>query len=346
MGVMRSIDIPVFIVIDEQILSELSEILKDSNLYFRKSLVVHGEPPLDEIAEKVSSSLDSSVRIKVSQNTIDTVTKIEEMIEEVRPDVIIGVGGGKTLDPAKLASTRMQVGFISIPTVLSHDGISSPVAVIYYGKEAKSVGVRMPLGVIVDIEVIKKAPLRGVKAGIGDLLSNISAAEDWIFAEKKGKERIDPFALTLARTPALNFLKTDYNSLGDKMLIKDLAEGLIMSGIAMGIAGSSRPASGAEHLISHALDKILPEPRYHGEQVGIATIFTLYMHGKEEWVKVKEFYKKLEIAYTPEKLGITKDDFLKAVEIAPETRRGRFTILDIKGKEKEYISQVYDRVFG
>ncbi len=345
MALMRSIDIPIFLQISKNILTEIVEILKDANLYFRRVLIVYGDPPLNEIADRIAESFEFSFKIHISSNGFDKVIEIEKAVEDVRPDVIIGVGGGRTLDPAKLASTRRQIGFVSIPTILSHDGISSPVAVINYGNEIKSVGVRMPLGIIVDIDVIKNSPKRGLRAGIGDLLSNISALEDWLLAEKNNKEKIDPFAFLLAKIPAENFLKTDYEGLKDERLIKELAEGLILSGIAMGIAGSSRPASGAEHLISHALDSILKEPAYHGEQVGIASIFTLFMHENDAWKTLKNFYHRLSLPQKPEDIGIEKKVFLEAVLLAPNTRKGRFTILDIKGKDKKYLEEVYRTVY-
>ncbi|UCG92033.1 MAG: iron-containing alcohol dehydrogenase, partial [candidate division WOR-3 bacterium] len=124
-----------------------------------------------------------------------------------------------------------------------------------------------------------------------------------------------------------------------------LSEGLILSGIAMGIAGNSRPASGAEHLISHGLDTILKNRGLHGVQSGIATIFSLGLRGSDGWRDIKDFYKKLNLPQKPEDIGVSKDIFLEAVKIAPSTRTGRFTILDIKGKDRKLLSDVYDNVY-
>ena len=130
----------------------------------------------------------------------------------------------------------------------------------------------------------------------------------------------------------------------DEHSIRLVIEALIASGIAMGIAGSSRPASGAEHLISHGLDKILKNRGLHGTQSGIATIFSLCLRGSDGRKEIKKFYKKLSLPQKPEDIGITKEMFLEAVKIAPSTRKNRFTILDIKGKDKKLLSDVYDEV--
>jgi glycerol-1-phosphate dehydrogenase [NAD(P)+] len=295
--------------------------------------------------KKPIEPLMSSKQLHVINNSIDEVKRLEQEMHAETPDFVIGIGGGRVLDPAKLASTHVGVSFISIPTTLSHDGIASPVSVIDYGNEVQSIYARMPFGVIVDTEIIRKSPSQNIGAGIGDLLANISAAEDWQLAERHDKARVDYFALLLARTPALNLLKTDYNDLKDEHLLNDLSEGLILSGIAMGITGNSRPASGAEHLISHGLDKILNNRGLHGTQAGIATIFSLGLRGSDEWKDIKKFFKRLNLPQAPEDIGVSKDMFLEAVKIAPTTRTGRFTILDIEGADKKLLSDVYDEVY-
>lgn len=344
-ALMRHIDIPIIVKIDKNPLNNLVAILEEFGLVRKRSLIIHGAKSSEEITRKVTAPLECSKRLRVVNNSIEEVKRLEKEIHKENPDFVMGIGGGRVLDPAKLASINAGVSFISIPTTLSHDGIASPVSVIDYGNEVQSIYARMPFGVIVDISVIQKSPSQNIGAGIGDLIANISAAEDWQLAEKDGKAKVDYFALMLARTPALNLLKTDYRDVRDEMLLEDLSEGLILSGIAMGIAGNSRPASGAEHLISHGLDKISKNRGLHGTQAGIATIFSLGLRGSDGWRDIKDFYKKLSLPQRPEDIGVSKDMFLEAVKIAPTTRTGRFTILHIKGKDKKLLSDVYDNVY-
>lgn len=342
---MRDIDIPTIFKIDKDLLNNFSDILKEFNLEDKRFVVIHGGKSFEEIAGKITEPLNIAKELKAISNSIDEVTRLQKEIENENPDFVIGIGGGRILDPAKQASAHAGVNFISIPTTLSHDGIASPVAVIAHGDEVKSIYARMPFGVIVDIAVIKNSPSQNIGAGIGDLLSNISAAEDWLLAEKYGKFKVDYFALFLARTPAVNLLHAEYRDLQDDRLLHDLAEGLIMSGIAMGIAGNSRPASGAEHLISHGLDRILKNRGFHGTQSGIATIFAMCLRGSGMWKDIRDFYKKLGLPQRPEDIGVTKEVFLEAVKIAPTTRQGRFTILDIKGQDKKLLSSIYAQVY-
>ncbi len=96
----------------------------------------------------------------------------------------------------------------------------------------------------------------------------------------------------------------------------------------MNIAGSSRPASGAEHLISHALDTILDKPKPHGIQVGFATLFTQALRGSDI-TDIMEVYRSVGFPTTFDAIGISIDTFMEAIKIAPYTRKNRFTILDI-----------------
>jgi glycerol-1-phosphate dehydrogenase [NAD(P)+] len=342
---MRDIDIPTIFKIDKGLLNNFKGIIKEFHLKDKRFVVIHGGRPFEEIAGKIIEPLNVLNEFTVVSNAVDEVTRLQREIEKGIPDFVIGIGGGRTLDPAKQAAAHANVNFISMPTTLSHDGIASPVAVIDYGDEVKSIYARMPFGIIVDIDIIKKSPAQNIGAGIGDLLSNISAAEDWLLAEKHAKFKVDYFALFLARTPAINLLHAEYHSLKDDRLLHDLAEGLIMSGIAMGIAGSSRPASGAEHLISHGLDRLLKNRGLHGTQSGIATIFAMCLRGSDMWKDIRDFYKKLGLPHRPQDIGVTKEVFLEAVKIAPTTRDKRFTILDIKGRHTKLLSDIYDEVY-
>lgn len=103
------------------------------------------------------------------------------------------------------------------------------------------------------------------------MVSKITALYDWIFEEEHGYGKVNDFAVMIAKKAVNSFVRTPFTSIQDDLFLKELLDSLAMSGIANEIAGSSAPTSGSEHLISHALDKMLEHPQLHGIQVGIAT---------------------------------------------------------------------------
>lgn len=268
-----SVTLPILARIEEELLSKANSLLCESNLLFKRPLVVT-MTNIKHLAEKVGSGFEEFHVCMVENNSYPQVEELEQIIEKRRPDVLIGVGGGQVIDVSKFAGSRRILPVVSIPTSLSNDGISSPVAVIRFRKGTRSVGVNMPTAVLVDLSVVTTAPAENLKAGVGDLISNISATNDWLTAYKRAKEHYDAVAALLARKPALELLGLKTVDFQNAYFLKTLAEGLVLSGIAMGIAGTSRPCSGSEHLLSHALDELYPRRSLHGEQVAMFSIIT------------------------------------------------------------------------
>jgi len=347
----RTINIPVFYEIGFKILNTLVEILKEHNLYFKKVLLFVSQTG-EEIVERYSliNQFESAKVLNIKQNP-SIEGNIKSAIIAGNFDSILAIGGGRILDIGKYLSYKTLVPVVNIPTILSSDGISSPISIIRINNEYKSIGTVMPIGIIIDLEVIKNSPDIYTKAGLGDLMSNISAAYDWKLANEEKNERIDNFGKNLSLLPALNVVdrEDEYERIGAKKLIflKNLAEGLIMSGISMSVVGSSRPASGSEHNISHALDKLLKRNRKsHGLQVGIATLLTMYLQKQNRLLQnLVKLYKKFEFPLNFEEIGINREILIKGLKIAPSLRQ-RFTILDMYDHETilSAAEKVYNRV--
>jgi glycerol-1-phosphate dehydrogenase [NAD(P)+] len=255
------------------------------------------------------------------------VDQVEAEIARLAPARVVGLGGGLVTDVAKLAAARRDVPFICLPTQASSDGICSPVAVIP-DKQGRpnSIGARIPAGVIVDMGVLDRAPAGTWLAGLGDLVSNLSAVRDWRWAHREFGEPVDDFACLTAEAAALSVIEDDVD-LADRDFRAKLIRGLILSGVAMEMAGSSRPASGSEHLISHALDAAGAERRPHGLQVAMASIISYHLRGDDP-SQLLRFYRSVGLPERPEDLGLTIDDVLAAARQGPRTRPGRRTILD------------------
>ena len=213
-----------------------------------------------------------------------------------------------------------------MPTSGSSDGFSSASASLLVGGKRTSVPARLAYGIIVDTEVIKTAPLKFIYSGIGDMISKITALYDWIYEEKCGVSVVNDFAVMIAKKAVNSFVRTPYQSIQDDLFLKELLDSLAMSGIANEIAGSSAPTSGSEHLISHALDKILEVPQLHGIQVGIAT-YIMSKVQDHRYVRVNTVLTETGFWDYAATLGMKRKDFLQAIDMAPSIKPHRHTYL-------------------
>ena len=250
-----------------------------------------------------------------------------ERLDEAPRTLVVAVGGGQPIDVAKLAACRADVALVAVPTILSHDGMASPVASLTGSDGARrSVGARMPAGVVIDLDVVSGAPERYVRAGVGDLTSNLTAVEDWR-TQADRREGFDEFAASIALLGAKAALDVSWPLGGDDLA--SVARGLVMSGLAMEVAGSSRPCSGAEHLISHALDRVRgPGAGLHGEQVALGVLITAALQGNPHATRIRQLFKRIGLPGPLEEWGIDEPTLIEAVRLAPSTRPGRRTVLD------------------
>ena len=190
---------------------------------------------------------------------------------------IVGLGGGKALDVAKYVAFLARRSCYAVPTSLSNDGFCSPNSSLLVRGHRRSLPSALPRGVIVDTGVCREAPRQLTLSGVGDLVAKFTAVRDWKLAFHATGEPVNDFAALLSDGSIHAFCS--HPSFDDDG-IRLLAIGLIMNGISMEIAGSSRPASGSEHLISHALDAVSSRPRLHGLQVGVAAYLVSRLQGE------------------------------------------------------------------
>jgi glycerol-1-phosphate dehydrogenase [NAD(P)+] len=339
----RNVLLPVFMCVEKNASRKVGALLQEKNLKFSRALIVTGKKALHKIALSAAGHLPGrSAILTVEKSTAKEVEAAAKRIDAFGAEVVIGIGGGVALDVAKCAASEKGVSFVSMPTAVSNDGIASPIAVISSGNRTRSLNTHMPVAVVADLSIIAKSPARNTRSGVGDLISNLSACADWRLAYGRKKDQIDDFAETISRSSAMRLLSAEKRDIHDMNFLKILIEGLIMSGIAMGIHGSSRPSSGAEHMISHALDRLFRLTSTHGEQAGLATLFTLSLH-RMDISGIRQLYRSLKMVKQPEDIGISKKEFLKAVRIAPNMRPGRYSILDESTPEK--IAQAYEKAY-
>lgn len=330
----HDIELPKKVIIGPGVINKLTEIIKDFRIS-DTALIVTG-PIVYNIAGKKVEELLKEMSITpyvviVKDSTIDTLNKVKKVAAEVKPNIVIGVGGGKSIDVAKYVAYEIKRIFISIPTSASHDGIASPFASIRGLGVVTSVKAKVPSAIIADTSIIAKAPKRLLLAGSGDLIAKLTAVLDWRLANRLRGEYYGDYAASLALLSAKHVISfSDIIAKGGAEAVRIVVEGLISSSVAMCIAGSTRPASGSEHLFSHALDLVANYPALHGEQVALGTIMMSYLHGRN-WRKIKNVMKKLGLPVTAKELGIQDVKIVEALTKAHKIRPERYTILGDKG---------------
>ncbi len=326
----RMVATPLHIDIRRGSLADLAGVLADQRIsYGGKIAVVTSAGSAQAMRELLDTSLPKADWVVAKDSSLDTAMEIADQLRESDYDALVGVGGGRVLDIAKYVAARVGLPMISCATNLAHDGLASPVAILDNNSGRGSYGVPLPLAVIVDIDVVRKAQPEMITSGIGDALSNLSALADWELGEQDLGEYVDGLAVIMARTAADALLHREDSVSSDGFLVS-LAEALVMSGLAMSVAGMSRPCSGACHEISHAIDRLFPERRVsHGMQVGVGAVFANYLRGDEVLAqRTAACLRRHDLPVTHVDLGYTNDEFSEIVEFAPQTRPGRYTILE------------------
>lgn len=344
----RTISIPALLDIRPGALDDLPGVLHRT-FDASRVVVVSGLTASVTSARRVIEGLRALGSEVVAHEGVGGTTKasieVEHLLVDARPSLVVAVGGGRSIDAAKLAAAHAGIAFVAVPTALSHDGMASPVASLT-GEDGirRSVASGMPAGVVIDLDVVDDAPEEFVRAGIGDLVSNLTAVADWRLAADRGEEVFDEFAASIALQSALPVLGIAWPLAGDDLQL--VARGLVMSGLAMEVAGSSRPCSGAEHLISHALDQLLgPDAGAHGEQVAIGVLLVAEPSGVDLG-RLRALYARIGLPTSLEACTFDRATLAEAIRLAPSTRPTRTTVLDQIDRSDAGVDLMIDTAFG
>ncbi|MEU3099968.1 iron-containing alcohol dehydrogenase family protein [Streptomyces sp. NPDC006967] len=339
----RLIPSPVVVDIRPGALDDLACVLADERISQsgRLAIAVSGGSGA-RLRERIAPSLPGATWFEVGGGTIDDAVRLAGDMRGGHYDAVVGLGGGKIIDCAKFAAARVGLPLVAVATNLAHDGLCSPVATLDNDAGRGSYGVPNPIAVVIDLNVVREAPVRYVRSGIGDVISNVSAVADWELSHRVNGEKIDGLAAAMARQAGEAVLRHP-GGVGDDGFLQVLAEALVLTGIAMSVSGDSRPSSGACHEINHAFDLLYPRrAAAHGEQCGLGAAFAMYLRGAhEESAAMAEVLRRHGLPVLPEEIGFTVDEFVRVVEFAPETRPGRFTILEHLDLKTEQIKDVY-----
>ncbi len=257
--------------------------------------------------------------------------------------LVIGFGGGTVLDLAKFAAFVSKSRLISLPTTLSNDSLASPVAVLgTEGRARKSFRCTIPDAILIDVNVVKGAPDRQLKAGIGDTVSKYTALYDWKLAAKCGREQVDDFAYMISHMAVDSMLDCEGEELKSTAFIRCLTYALVMGGLAMEIAGSSRPSSGSEHLFCHALEEDFADEISlpHGIATAMGSYPACIFQGQDP-ERIIRIIRQYGITIRPSELGMSEELFIKAWQGAAATRADRYTILNEADLSDTRLSSIY-----
>jgi len=328
----KQISIPYLLKIGYGKTAKIGKYLADKEL---KSIVLFTGQGIDKIiGDSFYKGLnDNGVKIafksEVAGVALEDIIKVAFSLPKI--DAIVGIGGGVALDFAKYAAYLLKIPYVSVPTSPSNDGFCSPSCSLTVEGKRKSVKSAIPFGVVIDLDIWAKCPKVAIYSGIGDMTSKITALWDWKRAAEKHLARYKDFASIIAYNSLdLLFLKHTSDIFAADFQ-RSLANSLLMSGIAMEMAGSSRPASGSEHLISHALDMTAAKPQPHGIQVGVATLLCAELQENPNTDDVVQLLSATGFIDFVAENPLNKDDFIRAVRIAPTVKDNYYTVLSESG---------------
>lgn len=274
------------VVIGEQTLKQTGKFFRA--LFPQKRAIVVADALTFEIAGKrveaelKSSGISTDSPYIYDEPEMHAEMRLADILKPIlaRTDAIaVAVGSGTINDLCKYTSSLVSRPYMVVGTAASMDGYASFGASIEHNECKQTFSCPAPRGILIDMDVVCQAPTKMNAAGYADLIAKIPAGADWILADLIGTEPIDSIAWSLVQTSLRQWIANPAGvASGDRKALTFLMEGLIMSGLAMQKARTSRTASGAEHQFSHLWDnqhhKFNGEAPSHGFKVGIGTVST------------------------------------------------------------------------
>lgn len=321
---------PAIIKTGDNILGSIDELLHSAHLFFPNKILVTQEY-LWNIYKDVLSSNNFSDVVFVKGGTIDETDFLNDRIKN-QDALILAFGGGSVLDIVKYCASKCDAPYVTVPSTLSNDAVYSCVSRLTTDGKKRSYGVQPPIGIIVDLGIISKSPRKLLFAGVADIVSNLSALEDWKLAHKNIGEPINELAFMLSKESVMPLLRyRGEDTVTNQEFLFDLTNAIVTSGLAMIIAGNTRVSSGAEHLISHAIDEYFPEKStIHGLQVGWAHLIIEKKYRKKEsmYEELKDFFDSIGLSKMLEEcVPWNEDEFENLIPYAKLIRK-RYTVFN------------------
>ncbi|MDR0335301.1 MAG: NAD(P)-dependent glycerol-1-phosphate dehydrogenase [Methanomassiliicoccaceae archaeon] len=339
----RGVVFPRNVLLGHGILGQVVGVCDDFR-FPKTGMIVSGDTTYAAAGKDVKELMeDAGYEMHVHMTGAATFANSDKIIDdahETGAKFILAVGGGSKIDLTKIASKELKIPFISIPTSAAHDGISSGRASMKSDLGPVSADAMVPMAIVADTHIISRSPYRLLASGCADVISNLTAILDWKLAKNNRNEAYSRSAEALSMYSAETII--DHSKFirgGTEESVWVAMRPIIVSGISMSIAGSSRPTSGSEHLFSHALDILHPGTALHGEQCGVGAIMMMYLH-KGDWMMVRDALENIGAPVNAEQLGLNDSDIIDALTEAHNVRKERYTILGDRGLDRKEAEAV------
>lgn len=345
---MNRFRLPYHLLVEEGIFTRVNEVMSDCvpGIEHKKAIIVTDEnlqKLFTATLNELTQDFHNSEIYLVKDGSFDQAVDLAKYICMHDIAVVIGFGGGMVLDLAKYASFVSKSIFLCLPTTLSNDSLASPVAVLgTEGKKRKTFRCTIPSSIIVDVNLIMGAPEGQLLSGVGDTISKYTALNDWKLDAETTGNPIDDFAYMISKMAFNSICYNEEKSIKSKSFIKILTQALVMGGLAMEIAGNSRPSSGSEHLFCHSLEENYAEELYvpHGIAVAMGSVPACIFQNRNI-EKIKRILHQYQIPVKPTTWKITEDIFVGAWQQAQATRPDRYTILNNTELSASRLGEIY-----
>lgn len=286
--------------------------------------------------------------------------------QDLDTSLMVAVGSGVINDSVKFVTSRSGLPYIIVATAPSMDGYVADGAPIFSQGYKYSPVAHLTYGLVGDTDILKTAPQDLIQAGYGDVVGKITAIADWDLAVKANDDyRCDTCVTLVNRALDKCFAKAEGLKDRDPESLGALLEALTLTGVAMALVNISRPASGAEHMLSHfwEMDYIARglNPNHHGIQVGVATpIIARFFEELADILpegtgalcppheEIEALLAKGGAPTSPKDIGISKELFHDSL-LKGYTVRPRYSIMQFakdNGRLEEIADKITEEIYG
>lgn len=282
--------VPRSILIGNSILNKIPQIVK-SLRFNPKIMIISGSTTQKIIGRELASIMEENDfnfdSLIVDEASLEAAEVYKNEVETRKSNIIIGAGGGKTIDIGKYCSwkSKNRIELISVPTTTPHDGIASPFIFLNNPTEKFIGESRPPVAIVADIDKIIQHPdlPRYLAAGVGDTVGKMTAIWDWKYAHRIKSVKFSRFVGgVLQKADSLFQDQVSEAMVDQEHAIKVVLKALLIAGVLMGTSNNIRVGYGSEHMFSQALHAVAPDADIlHGERIALGTILMAKLQGQD-----------------------------------------------------------------